>query len=288
MNKLAIIVASGGGAAIHSSKDGVMFNDILGTTLGTQSEHGYASVSMTAFGDTADADALFTGKPLVDGLGHAFLFRNYRAGLGRWLTADPLGYPDGWNQMAYGVNSPLEGLDILGGKWGNIDFVAYYFLQDQNRPSYVDTDIMELTNAVFGIMKGSAMSSIDSKVKERINDAAQDNGRDSFEYNLPFPVNCGSIVWAMGGGTGNISGSVTYSWGISSFMEEGRIYTEKWYHWRFRGSLIYSDEFKDPVDILNRIDYDIEVIGGRPYKYGHTWIDQFFGGSGCVWRRMVE
>ena len=105
----------GGGAAVFSSKDGVMFNDILGTTLGTQSEHGYASVAMTAFGDTADADALFTGKPLVDGLGHAFLLRNYRAGLGKWLTADPLGYPDGWNQLAYGNNAVLSGVDRMGG-----------------------------------------------------------------------------------------------------------------------------------------------------------------------------
>ena len=27
--------------------------------------------------------------------------RNYRAGLAKWQTADPMGYPDGWNQLAY-------------------------------------------------------------------------------------------------------------------------------------------------------------------------------------------
>ena len=104
----------GGGAAVASSKDGVMFNDILGTTLGTENAEGYAPVETTAFGDrgaaSGAAGALFTGKPEVDGLGYAFLFRNYRAGLGKWQTADPLGYPDGWNQMAYGVNSPMMGL----------------------------------------------------------------------------------------------------------------------------------------------------------------------------------
>ena len=117
----------GGGAAVLSSKDGVLFNDILGTTLGVEGESGYTSTPLTAFGDAGGpqspaADALFTGKPHVDGLGHAFLFRNYRAGLGKWLTADPLGYPDGWNQLAYGVNSPLDGFDFMGARWNTISF----------------------------------------------------------------------------------------------------------------------------------------------------------------------
>ncbi len=129
----------GGGAAVLSSKDGVMFNDILGTTLGVEGEGGYTATPLTAFGDAAGgaqssgADALFTGKPHVDGLGHAFLFRNYRAGLGKWLTADPLGYPDGWNQLAYGNNAVLAGVDIMGGTFWEVvldfgiafnDFVA--------------------------------------------------------------------------------------------------------------------------------------------------------------------
>ena len=101
----------GGGALVASSDGGVMFNDILGTTLGVSTNDSYASSSMTAFGDAANCQLstsnFFTGKPHVDGLGHAFLMRNYRADLGKWPTADPLGYPDGWNQMAYGVNSPL-------------------------------------------------------------------------------------------------------------------------------------------------------------------------------------
>ena len=59
-------------------------------------------------------DALFTGKPHVDGLGYAFLFRNYRPGLGKWQTADPLGYPDGWNQLAYCGNGIITHVDYLG------------------------------------------------------------------------------------------------------------------------------------------------------------------------------
>ena len=108
----------GGGAPVVSSDGGVMFNDILGTTLGVENAGGYAPSSMTAFGDTVNCQLptsnFFTGKPHVDGLGHAFLLRNYRADLGKWPTADPLGYPDGWNQMAYCRNKIIKCIDYLG------------------------------------------------------------------------------------------------------------------------------------------------------------------------------
>ena len=113
----------GGGAPAASSDGGVMFNDILGTTLGNVCADGYSPIAKTAFGDaeTADNATFFTGKPHVDGLGHAFLLRNYRADLGKWPTADPLGYPDGWNQMAYGNNAIVDGFDRTGGTfWDDV------------------------------------------------------------------------------------------------------------------------------------------------------------------------
>ena len=78
-----------------------MLNDMLGSTVGILDGKTVTPVMMTAFGETADSGAMYTGKPHVDGLGYAFLFRNYRATLGKWQTADPLGYPDGWNNLAY-------------------------------------------------------------------------------------------------------------------------------------------------------------------------------------------
>lgn len=51
---------------------------------------------------------------MVEGLGHAFLMRNYRAGLAKWQTADPMGYPDGWNQLAYCGNDVTSAVDIFG------------------------------------------------------------------------------------------------------------------------------------------------------------------------------
>ena len=96
--------------------DKVLFNDLLGSTLGAKSAAGYAPSKMTAFGESADTSVFFTGKPQVDGLGYAFLFRNYRSDQGKWQTADPLGYPDGWNNFAYVNNGVTTNIDWLGGE----------------------------------------------------------------------------------------------------------------------------------------------------------------------------
>lgn len=58
--------------------------------------------------------AMFTGKPHVAELGYAFLFRNYNSSLGKWSTADPLGYPDGWNNFAYCNNWAINAIDWQG------------------------------------------------------------------------------------------------------------------------------------------------------------------------------
>jgi len=116
------------------------------------------------------ADALFTGKPHVDGLGYAFLFRNYRPGLGKWMTADPLGYPDGWNRLAYGNNSVLDGFDCLGAAWTDNDMLAYYYRYDAGLAQWIygqvvawfsstydtiDTDFMDLTDGIWGHITGA-------------------------------------------------------------------------------------------------------------------------------------
>ena len=121
----------GGGNPIASSKGTTYFNDILGTTVGIREGRApsrpksprYSAAALTAFGEsipasqplnTSTSQHFFTGKPHVAGLGHAFLFRNYRASLAKWQTADPLGYPDGWNQLAYCGNRVKDSIDHLG------------------------------------------------------------------------------------------------------------------------------------------------------------------------------
>ena len=94
----------------------VLFNDMLGTTLGVKSGEGFDSIARDAFGQTTDQskEQFFTGKPYVGELGYAFLFRNYRANQGKWQTEDPLGYPDGWNNFAYVNNNVMKTVDLYG------------------------------------------------------------------------------------------------------------------------------------------------------------------------------
>ena len=142
---------AGGGAALLAGGK-VMFNDVLGTTLGVESEGGtFSTASGSAYGEADSTDHLFTGKPYVEGLGHAFLLRNYRADLGEQKsakgkhlrsptailkpmcdsthvgarigiprrsgngqTADPLGHPDGWNNFAYCNGQVTSAVDWIG------------------------------------------------------------------------------------------------------------------------------------------------------------------------------
>ena len=116
----------GGGNPVVSSKGVSYFNDMLGTTVGFKSNGKYSAAALSAFGERLDnvdstspairslGEGWFTGKPYIEGLGHAFLFRNYRASLAKWQTADPLGYPDGWNALAYCNNGVTWALDYLG------------------------------------------------------------------------------------------------------------------------------------------------------------------------------
>jgi RHS repeat-associated protein len=108
---------AGGGAPVLAG-DTVLFNDLLGSTLGAKGADGFRPVARAAFGETAGdgitADEFFTGKPRVADLGYAFLLRNYRSEHGKWQTADPLGYPDGWNNLAYCNNDIMHAIDWLG------------------------------------------------------------------------------------------------------------------------------------------------------------------------------
>ncbi len=120
----------GGGNPVASSKGTSYFNDVLGTTVGSKSNGKYTAAALTTFGEsletlqgevtsnfkhqTSNSQNFFTGKPFVEGLGHAFLMRNYRAGLAKWQTSDPMGYPDGWNQFAYCNNGVTSAVDLWG------------------------------------------------------------------------------------------------------------------------------------------------------------------------------
>ena len=94
----------------------LLFNDMLGSTLAVLDGDKAQDTGMTLFGETPDGQAqgFFTGKPHIDELGYAFLFRNYRPEKAKWQTADPLGYPDGWNCLAYVNNGVCLRYDYAG------------------------------------------------------------------------------------------------------------------------------------------------------------------------------
>ena len=97
---------------VHAKDGKVMFNDRLGSTVAVKGDESYSMTSMTAFGESGDSGAFFTGKPFIGELGYAFLMRSYRPENGKWQTADPMGYPDGWNALAYCNNGVTSCVDL--------------------------------------------------------------------------------------------------------------------------------------------------------------------------------
>ena len=112
---LATTSAPNANSLTSPSQSQTIFTDMLGTSIGYVKDGKYSDITKTSFGaDTSDKLSFFTGKTYVDGLGYAFLFRNYRADMGKWLSADLIGYPDGWNNFAYCNNSILSCIDLYG------------------------------------------------------------------------------------------------------------------------------------------------------------------------------
>ena len=107
-------------ASIDASSDGAEMqyfdSDYLGTTTAVYSASGEVDVRLaSSFGAGTESDELrFTGKPYDADLdAHVFPYRNYKAEVGNWASADPAGFPDGPNQHYYAA-VPTMGLDPLG------------------------------------------------------------------------------------------------------------------------------------------------------------------------------
>ena len=193
----------GGGNPVLSSKGVAYFNDMLGTTVGAKSgKYGkYTPAALTAFGETIENGSVrstptpstytsfFTGKPHVAGLGHAFLMRNYRAGLAKWQTADPIGYPDGWNQLAYCNNGVTGAVDLWGCKEVELIITTewIYTLAAQNQFSgytmadvfkymkdqwNLGKDVMEALNikTIEDLVKKESEGALTQEIKNRLKD----------------------------------------------------------------------------------------------------------------------
>ena len=142
------------------ANDKVLFNDMLGTTLGIQSDK-YEPIQRDAFGMVAQdvSENFFTGKPYIGELGYAFLFRNYRAEQGKWQTQDLLGYPDGWNNFAYCNSLPTMSFDLFGllnFKEGKFTQHAYAAVP----PSYYDTQAVDFSAVSTQLLAQTNMAAI--------------------------------------------------------------------------------------------------------------------------------
>ena len=276
----------GGGNPVVSSKGTSYFNDMLGTTVGAKQGGKYAAAALTAFGENhpttteqSNRQTFFTGKPYVEGLGHAFLMRNYRAGLAKWQTADPLGYPDGWNQLAYGENSPLEGFDLKGGEWGNWyewnsgTMLAYYLAPWG--PNDLDTDDMGFTEGIYDVILTKVVPRFKIAILETVLPIIQAQqspiGEGSVSVSLPSAsryCNFSSVCWALGDGSVFMEGYAEYSW--NDKWCDGHLY--RYYEITTYFWMRYFDIFKDPFGREHEGEEAYEF--GTPYSYGHMWSNQ--------------
>lgn len=107
-----------GALSVSAAEPRYYVNDHLATTVGITDAAGeIAAIEADAFGSpmsAADNAGRFTGKPYDADLGaYVFPFRNYRADEARWMSADPSGFPDGVNGVAY-APVPTAALDNDG------------------------------------------------------------------------------------------------------------------------------------------------------------------------------
>ncbi len=277
------------------SGDKVLFNDLLGNTLGVKDQSSYQPIRMTAFGESDNADAFFTGKPLVGELGYTFLFRNYRPEQGKWQTSDPLGYPDGWNNLAYCNNMSLYAVDPLG-------------LSD----SFDDYNLSKLSPSDYGFVKhfytGNGVgvtlsqmgifSAIQTEIeKQKILDRFQTQidevahgMAERFDYNGPFSksfINSYNFIdasYSIGDAvlSGTFSGNMT-----TYLLEDGT----KMYSWSGTTTLTFSDEFTDPLGVIELVygsstspdapDWlaSLANLGGQGFHVGEEWSITMSGGG---------
>ncbi len=228
---------AGGGSPVLASSGTAYFSDVHGTTLGRR-ERGrkYAAARQTAFGE-GDA-AYFTGKPAVAGLGRAFLLRNYRPDLAKWATADPLGYPDGWNSLAYCWNVPTFFVDYCGGK-----AVISSFMDALNHYAYGDGEDATIHSSV--ILQSVSSQGYKDAIQYILNQLAH----------VPYNATTGilrlssSYQWEQG----DILGRTTVKWKMSLrwnaspwyLKEDGTYYRN-----------VYGDGYLD-MEVSDTWDFDV-------------------------------
>ena len=259
--------------------DDVLFNDMLGSTLAVNGN----AIEMTSFGETADKNAFFTGKPMVDELGYSFLFRDYNPNQGKWTTTDPLGYPDGWNNLAYCNNGVTTAIDFLGMWATGVEYPvaelpatvatdtlmanrAYQYFLDRNAPLSA--------GLVYRIMTSTSEKLSDVTISKEYTDRIQNDSGFSKVINYIHKQMSSAQI----GETVSFNNAPVYTILTSDYDLAHSIHGVMF---KITGSITKSDNwegtltitFSDPYD-FRRDDKDWRVrIFGRLYHYG--WISKF-------------
>ena len=211
---------------------------MLGSSLGAVENGAFSEVRKTSFGEQLSNSStselsnfssdFFTGKPNIEGLGYSFLFRNYKPETGKWMSADPIGYPNGWNNLAYCNSNPCTRVDPMGLDWWNYTdehvmgrdglVITYVDLSPSNPvmniiedygPNMHDTSVVH--DAWVGYLTNSGFPDSVANVPTMFpaySYAFTLNLMDTGEITYDFMVNTGSSVYSYSQ-TG-ISGS--YNW----------------------------------------------------------------------------
>ena len=247
--------------AIGGESAEAIFTDILGTSLGKVDKNGYSAIDKTSFGaDSSDNSSFFTGKPYIEDLGYAFLLRNYRADMGKWLSQDLIGYPDGWNNFAYCCNQSTCTIDLYG---------AY----DLANSAYISIKLQNGT-----VKEGYISSSQD--VTNMLNNASSSNKITDFTYTghgasdgAGLIVNSQSGYYIPARDFGNLS---------SNFAEGVNITLNACY----QGN--YLSEYLSGVDVsANITGFTGELIPIGPLSWETVFRDprKFFKGT---WKTLSE
>ena len=197
-----------------------IFTDMLGTSIGKVEENGYSAIDKTSFGaDTSDKSSFFTGKPYVEGLGYAFLFRNYRADMGKWLTQDLIGYPDGWNNFAYCGNSVIISVDLFGCVTINSFFEALDFYSKNKNPNANATIGNSILNELFST---DNYTSYYNGIKSQAENVSQN--KTSGQIGSATPVNWiqGLVLGRTSSRTADKLSWTASDWSASSETQESR------------------------------------------------------------------
>ncbi len=181
--------------------------------------------------------------------------RNSRASLAKWQTADPLGYPDGWNQLAYGMNRPTDGFDLYGGAWTTAEFVLYYY--EPWRPRDIDTDDIGYTEEIWSVIATIVNQQITDEVLIRLYDIAPiSSGSDIFVYETDRAYsNFVQVHWVLAGGRVQTHSIVYYSW-----RDEERDNTLYRTYSITRDTFYsYRDSFSDPLAFGEAVGVPFEI-----------------------------